>query len=133
MFLRLLISCKSQKNRCDLTTSNSIQDGGALVVNILVFDLRVQLQHCTYQRKTLLFALNKVSTFIYKREISGLSSPLTSKYILLKMLICEINKRRNFAYCGGIWGRDQLISNENVAFGEIYGHLVKLWHRFGEM
>ena len=27
---------------------------GSLVVNILVFDLRVQLQHCTYQRKTLL-------------------------------------------------------------------------------
>ena len=60
--------------RC--TTSNSIQDGGALVVNILVFDLRVQLQHCTYQRKTLLFALIKVSTFICKRKISGLSSPL---------------------------------------------------------
>ena len=62
--------------RCDITTSNSIQDGGALVVNILVFDLCVQLQHCTYQRKTLLFALIKVSTFICKREISVLSSPL---------------------------------------------------------
>ena len=62
--------------RCDVTTSNSIQDGGAIVVNILVFDLRMQLQHCTYQRKTLLFALIKVSTFICKREISGLSSPL---------------------------------------------------------
>ena len=36
--------------RCDVTTSNSIQDGGALVVNILVFDLPVQLQHCTYQK-----------------------------------------------------------------------------------
>ena len=56
----------------DVTTSNSIQDGGALVVNILVFDLRMQLQHCTYQRKTLLFALIKISTFICKREISGL-------------------------------------------------------------
>ena len=63
--------------RCDVTTSNSIQDGGVLVVNILVFDLRVQLQHCTYQRKTLVFALIKVSTFICKREISGLSSPLS--------------------------------------------------------
>ena len=62
--------------RCDVTTSNSIQDGGALVVKILVFHLRVQLQHCTYQRKTLLFALIKVSTFICKRAISGLSSPL---------------------------------------------------------
>ena len=62
--------------RCDVTTSNSIQDGGALVVNILVFDLRVQLQYCTYQRKTLLFALIKVSTFICKREILGCSSPL---------------------------------------------------------
>ena len=62
-----------------VTTSNSIQDGGALVVNILVFDLRVQLQHCTYQRKTLLFALIKVSTFICKREILDLSSPLMSK------------------------------------------------------
>ena len=93
MFLRLLISCKSQKIvweshvidsssitqsealwvwRCDVTTSNSIQDGGALVVNILVFDLHVQLQHYTYQRKTLIFALIKVSTFICKREISGL-------------------------------------------------------------
>ena len=65
---------------CDVTTSNSIQDGGALVVNILVFDLRVQLQHCTYQRKTLLFTLIKVSTFICKREISGLSSPLSNTY-----------------------------------------------------
>ena len=46
------------------------------IVNILVFDLRVQLQHRTYQRKTLLFALIKVSTFICKREISGFSSPL---------------------------------------------------------
>ena len=62
--------------RCDVTTSNWNQGGGALVVNILVFDLRVQLQHCTYQSKTLLFALIKVSTFICKREISGLSSPL---------------------------------------------------------
>ena len=53
--------------RCDVTTSNSIQDGGALVVNILVFDLRVQIQHCTYQRKTLLFALIKVSAFIFKK------------------------------------------------------------------
>ena len=59
--------------RCDVTASNSIQDGGTLVVNILVFDLRVQLQHCTYQRKTLLFALIKVNTFICKREISGFS------------------------------------------------------------
>ena len=47
-----------------------------LVVNILVFDLCVQLQHGTYQRKTLLFALIKISTFICRREISGLSSPL---------------------------------------------------------
>ena len=57
--------------RCDVTPSSSIQDGGVLIVNILVFDLRVQLQHCTYQRKTLLFALIKVSTFICKREISA--------------------------------------------------------------
>ena len=57
---------------CDVTTSDSIQDGGALVVNILLFDLRVQLQHCTYHRKTLLFDLIKVSTFICKREISPL-------------------------------------------------------------
>ena len=64
-------------SRCDVTMSNSIQDGGALVVNILVFDLRVQLQHCIYQRKILLFALIKVSTFICKREILGLSSLLT--------------------------------------------------------
>ena len=65
--------------RCDVTTSNSIQDGGALVINILVFDLRVQLQHCTYQRKTLLFALIKVSTFICKREILGCSSLLINR------------------------------------------------------
>ena len=63
--------------RCDVTMSNSIQDGGAIVVNILIFDLRVQLQRCTYQRRTLLFALIKVITFICKREISGFSSPLT--------------------------------------------------------
>ena len=68
--------------RCDVTTSNSIQYGGALVVNILVFDLRVQLQHCTYQRKTLLFALIKVSTFICKREILDLSSPLRPIYMI---------------------------------------------------
>ena len=58
-----------------------IQDGGALVVNIVVFDLRVELQHCTYQRKTLLFALIKVITFICKREISGFSSPFKNKMI----------------------------------------------------
>ena len=63
-------------SRCDVTTSNSIQDGGALVDNILVFYLRVQLQHCKYQRKTLLFALIKVITFICKREILGSSSRL---------------------------------------------------------
>ena len=62
--------------RCDVTTSHSIQDGGVLVVNILVFDRRVQLQHCTYQRKTLLFALNKVSTLTCNREILGCNSPL---------------------------------------------------------
>ena len=33
--------------------------------------------HCTYQRKTLLFTLIKVSTFICKREILGCSSPLS--------------------------------------------------------
>ena len=68
--------------RCDVTPSNSIQDGGVLIVNILVFDLRVQLQHCTYQRKTLLFALIKVSSFICKREISGFSSPLRYNFNL---------------------------------------------------
>ena len=72
--------------RCDVTTSNSIQDGGALVVNIWVFDLRVQLQHCTYQRKTLLFALIKVSTFICRSEISGFSSPLIN--MVLHKVIC---------------------------------------------
>ena len=46
---------------------------------MLVFDLRVQLQHCTYQRKTLLFALIKVNTFICKWEILDLSSPLSRK------------------------------------------------------
>ena len=55
---------------------NSIQDGGALVVNILVFDLRMPVQHRTYQGETLLFALIKVNTFICKREISDFSSPL---------------------------------------------------------
>ena len=76
---------------CNVTTSNSIQDGGALVVNILVFNLRVQLQHCcTYQRKTLLFALIKVSTFIYKRKISGLSSPLRNrKYFPSSLTVIE--------------------------------------------
>ena len=68
--------------RCDVTASNSIQYGGALVVNILVFDLRVHLQHCTYQRKTLLFAFIKVYTFICKREFSGLSSPLKSFFLI---------------------------------------------------
>ena len=63
---------------CDVTTSNSIQDGGALI-NILVFDLRVQLQHCKRRRKTLLFALIKVITFICKYEILGCNSPLILK------------------------------------------------------
>ena len=62
----------------------------ALVVNILVFDLRVQLQHCTYQRKTFLFALIKVSTFICNREISGLSSPLSYRAVKMSN-ICLIN------------------------------------------
>ena len=69
--------------RCDVTTSNSIQDGGALVVNILVFDLGVQLQHCTYQRKTLLFAFIKVIIFICKRETLGCGSPLRKNCSML--------------------------------------------------
>ena len=71
--------------RCNVTTSNSIQDGGALVVNILVFDHRLQLQHCTYQRKTLLFALIKVITFICKREILACSSPLMVLYLCIPL------------------------------------------------
>ena len=63
--------------RCHVTTSKLIQDGATLVFNIFVFQLHVQLQHCTYQRKTFLFALIKVSTFIWRREISGFSSPLS--------------------------------------------------------
>ena len=46
----------------------------------------MQLQYCTYQRKTLLVALIKVSTFICKTEISCLSSPLIL-LILLKIII----------------------------------------------
>ena len=79
--------------RCDVTTSNSIQDGGVLVVNILVFDLRVQLQHCTYQRKTSLFALIKVSTFICKREILDLSSPLKREWCKLRKYANLRNER----------------------------------------
>ena len=75
----------------DGVTSNSIQDGGALVFNILIFDLRVQLQHCMYQEKTLLFDLIKVNTFICKREISGLSSPLRL-LINLNSEMCEFDK-----------------------------------------
>ena len=77
-----------------VTTSNSIQDGGALVVNILVFDLRVQLQHCTYQRKTLLFALIKVSIFICKMEISGFSSPLTLTISNIKITRKRYGKKK---------------------------------------
>ena len=114
MFLRLSISCKSQKNRlkvidsssitqsealwvwrCDVTTSNSIQDGGALIVNILVFDLRVQLQHCTYQRKILLFALIKVITFICKRENLGCSSPLRNGFGVFHRVITYMVARGN--------------------------------------
>ena len=68
--LKSTITSHIQDVAFDFTTSNSIQDGGAIVVNILVIDLRVQLQHCTYQIKTLLFALIK---------ILGYSSPLSSK------------------------------------------------------
>ena len=39
---------------------------------------RAAMQHCTYQRKTLVFALIKISPFICKREILGCSSPLNS-------------------------------------------------------
>ena len=85
--------------RCDVTTSHWIQDGGALVVNILVFDLRVQLQHCTYQRKTLLFALIKVSTFICKREISGLSSPLTNWHCQNLKKIEQNPRIENSVFC----------------------------------
>ena len=49
-----------------LQACNSLRVFTCVVVNILVFDLRVQLQHCMYQRKTLLSALIKVSTFICK-------------------------------------------------------------------
>ena len=79
--------------RCDVITSNSIQDGGALVVNILVFDIRVQLQHCTYQRKTLLFDLIKVSSFISEREISGFSSPLSIHVSLLILIANSLNSK----------------------------------------
>ena len=58
-------------------------------MNILVFDLRVQLQHCTYQRKTLLFALIKVSTFICKREILDCSSPLSYLSLLHPCMFCH--------------------------------------------
>ena len=58
----------------------------SLVVDILVFDLRVQI-----------FALIKVNTFICKREISGFSSPLISNYsksskLFLKILVSGILK-----------------------------------------
>ena len=66
--------------------------GVIVVVNILVFNLRVQLQHCTYQRKTLLFALIKVNTFICKREISGFSSP--SIFLLMHVFLAA-EWRRN--------------------------------------
>ena len=45
--------------RCDVTTSNSIQDGGALVVNILVFDLRVQLPSIARIKENHYFLLNQ--------------------------------------------------------------------------
>ena len=66
-------------------------------MNILVFDLHVQLQHCTYQTKTLLFALIKVSTFICKREILDLSSPLRIKRRICLILI---NSRTDKSSCG---------------------------------
>ena len=77
----------SSITQSEVALHHSIQDGGALVVNILVSDLRMQLQHCTYQRKTLLFALIKVSTFLCKREISGLSSPLSFRFYIPVHLI----------------------------------------------
>ena len=93
--------------RCDVTTSNSIQHGGALAFNILVFDLRVQLQHSTYQGKTLPFALIKVNTFICKREISGLSSPLRNvtikgsynkKNVLPRKIIFNLKTKLKWKY-----------------------------------
>ena len=99
--------------RCDVTTSNSIQDGGALVVNIWVFDLRVQLQHCTYQRKTLLFALIKVSTSICKSEISDFISPLKSIYPLFPSTIWFIHYLRCFVspYCMSVLNWLQFLYN----------------------
>ena len=114
--------------RCDVTTSNWIQDGGALVVHILVFDLRVQLQHCTYQRKTLLFALIKVSTFISKREISCLSSPLKFLYwtsyginvnsTLWRVTTCIFSVLLNQTYlCYSIvWTILKLFCSSNIRF-----------------
>ena len=61
---------------------------GAPVVNILVFDLRMPVQHYTYQGETLLFALIKVNTFICKREISGFSWPL-----ILQIYVLKLNKK----------------------------------------
>ena len=45
----------------------------------------LQLQHCTYQRKTLFFALIKVSTFMCKREIVACSSPLMVLYLCITL------------------------------------------------
>ena len=59
------------KSYCDVTTSISIQDGSDLVVNIMVFNLRIPVQ-----RSTLRSALIKVNTFTCKWKISGFSSPL---------------------------------------------------------
>ena len=66
--------------RCDVTMSNSIQDGGALVVKIYWFSIFA----CSYsiariKEKHYFFALIKVSTFTCKREILGCSSLLTLK------------------------------------------------------
>ena len=99
---------------CDVTTSNSIQDDDALVVNILVFDHRVQLQHCTYRRKTLLFALIKVSTFICKREISGLSSPLN--FILVPLYVTLHGKTYLNAFANSMKNCSSTVRNRSNAF-----------------
>ena len=54
-----------------------------------------QLQHCTYQRKTLLFGLIKVSTFLCKREILGCSSPLTATQGLRRLVSVKLRITRD--------------------------------------
>ena len=80
MFLRLLISCKRK-----IVCESQVIDSSRQYFWFSIFACSYSIARI--KKKTLLFALIKVSTFICKREISGFSSPL-NKIIFSYISLC---------------------------------------------